>query len=62
MKICNHAKDCKNTNCRCLHLKLHGYNIECDKRLKKSYGWPNGLGCYYYPDTECIELSFKETR
>jgi len=63
MKICNHAGDCKNTNGRCPHLKLHRYNIECDKRLKESYGWSKGgVGCYYFKDAECIELDFKEIK
>lgn len=59
-KICNKAKECReanNTNGRCPHLRIHGYDVECDKKLKEAYGWKDGLGCYYFPDDqECVEI------
>lgn len=62
MLICNNSRKCKEKyeqselTSRCLHIRPHKYDVECDKKLKKAYGWKDGIGCYYYPNTECIEI------
>ncbi len=57
-RIYNKTKICKETDGKCPHLKLHRYMVECGKKLKQKYGWPNGIGCYYYPDQEYVEINF----
>jgi hypothetical protein len=54
MWICNQAKTCQQE--KCPHVRPHNYKAECDKKLKESYGWPDGIGCYYNPKAECIEI------